>query len=871
MIGSAIPGVGSVAGAVVGGVTSAPVRAGLGGLARRLGLSKAGGAAASSAAGGAAQVVQGATPVGASAASNLAGALIGDAGRAAPAASRAAATTEKQVASVSRKKNRGAGRREKIEREKQAAASAPVRTAKEATLGPNANEQALYDSADVDLPMRKGKSPAAMQSTDHIFPGKMSGAADEVSDFPARKGKSAAGGMQSGDSLFSGQVPGVTRPTEVGGAAAGEDILDLPGRKGATGPGAVQSGDSLFSGQVPGATRPTSAESFASAEVDADLPVSKPKDVPMLPGTRPQDAAMLPGTRQAAPAPGVNPAAPDPSVATPGAAPSAGPTTGAQAAKKMPGPPERMANIVTGGGDTVDDIKKLKDPSRLIDWAVGPAIGAAIGGAEGFYNYDSSKEKDPLLKETPFIARMKAAGEGAAKGAGYAAAGIAGERALVGIGKMNMSEYQKSLLPGPISLTEAFTKGFGSTAGASGTTSMGGISNRVTGAFDESSGYVAALRTDKGIKAEEAVSGKIRQVEREAAEATKKRAAAAASAPTATAPAAATAAPAAAAGATPTRRTVSAPPANFRPGSMTTPTPAPAASATAAPSSFPAGTPAAARNPASAAPAAAPAAPAPPPPSATVTAATAASNANAPRVQSRIQIEQLNKQREKIRNNTADSMMHLPDHMTPQRVSDSVNSARGIVDAGVIAATAVGALAGTPILMAKQAVHNYKEHILQPNEKTSQVSAGMSLRGPQIQNPFLSEGQATGEYGIRSTLDAQFGDGAIARNIIAAGVTTTVGGAAMFGAMGATSYGGGPGHPMNALQMRDPAVSAKAQMDADASNKIRMSDPSQLGLADAEEMYYSNPSMRPVQSRSRPGQYNDTGNLTLALSALRRG
>ena len=169
--------------------------------------------------------------------------------------------------------------------------------------------------------------------------------------------------------------------------------------------------------------------------------------------------------------------------------------------------------------------------------------------------------------------------------------------------------------------------------------------------------------------------------------------------------------------------------------------------------------------------------------------------------------------------------------------------------------------------MAKQAVHNYKEHILNPNEKTSQTSAGFS----RIQNPWLSEGQATGEYGINSTLGEQIGDGFIGRNVIAAGVTATVGGAAMFGAMGASSFGGGPGHPMNALQMRDPAISAKAQMDADASNKIRMSDPSQLGLADAEEMYYSNPSMRPVQSRSRPGQYNDTGNLTLALSALRRG
>jgi hypothetical protein len=212
-------------------------------------------------------------------------------------------------------------------------------------------------------------------------------------------------------------------------------------------------------------------------------------------------------------------------------------------------------------------------------------------------------------------------------------------------------------------------------------------------------------------------------------------------------------------------------------------------------------------------------------------------------------------------------MMQLPDHMTPERISSIVSSSRGLVDAGVIGATALGAAAGTPILMAKQALHNYKEHILKPNEKTSQVSAGFS----RVHNPWLSEGEATGDYGIRSTLGAQIGDGPVASKIAAAGVVAAVGGAASFGAMSATSYGGGPGHPMNALRMRDPAVSAQAQMDADASNKIRMSDPSQLGLADAEEMYYTNPSMRPVQSRSRPGMYNDTGNLTLALSALRRG
>ncbi|NDB81128.1 MAG: hypothetical protein EB127_00035 [Alphaproteobacteria bacterium] len=768
----------------------------------------------------------------------------------------------------------------------------------------------------MDLPIRKGSVPMQPQSADGLFSGRVAGApamrtprstpsAPGVSDFPIRRG-AVPPSMQAGDHLFDkpelplplrgsaakipstdhvwsqGSIPAVergkvpmARNPKPGDVPAGFDTpsmhTNLPRSAGTTNlPRSAQGGLPIsaetnlpqsrsllddgadtFTGEL--ARRDPQSGALA-LRPKGGLAV-RPKNTGALAiRNQPQatgDLAIRPrGTGGLARIPSVEGQAGEfdyfnrrmdlgamgdllDSVPQPPA------TTGATAARTaaaQSGPPP---------------IDKMKDPSRLIDWATAPALGATIGGIKGFAEYDPSKEQDPLLKQTPFIARMKAAGESAAKGAGIGLAGVAGERALVGIGRAAMSAEQKALLPGPISLTEAFTKGFGSTAGAAGDSSMGSISKRVMDTFDENSGYVAAVRTDRGIKAEEAVSRRMSAIQASAGN-NPAGAATAASTATATVPAAPAAAAAAAApaataapAAAPRRYTVSAPAEGFVPGSVpyTPPTPPAATAATAAA-------------------AVAPAAPA---------AATQAAATNAPRVQRTAQLEQLNRQREKIRNNTLDSMMKLPDHMTPERVDSIVKSGRGLVDLGVITATAAGAAAGTPILMAKQAVHNYKKHILEPNEKTSQVSAGFGLTGPQIHNPWLSEGQATGDYLIRDTLPAQIGDGKVAKVAAASAITSVVGVAAMGGAMSATSYGGGPGHPMNALRMKDPAVSAQAQMDADASNKIRMSDPSQLGLADAEEMYYTNPSMKPVQSRSRPGQYNDTGNLTLALSALRRG
>ena len=108
-----------------------------------------------------------------------------------------------------------------------------------------------------------------------------------------------------------------------------------------------------------------------------------------------------------------------------------------------------------------------------------------------------------------------------------------------------------------------------------------------------------------------------------------------------------------------------------------------------------------------------------------------------------------------------------------------------------------------------------------------------------------------------------------------------LGGAAVFaGAAGVAAYtgamssatSGGLDHPANVLTgARDKYMSAQAQMQADSSERVRMTNPGAIGLNDIEENYFTNPSMSPTRGRHRPGKYNDTGNLTLALSALRRG
>ena len=68
-----------------------------------------------------------------------------------------------------------------------------------------------------------------------------------------------------------------------------------------------------------------------------------------------------------------------------------------------------------------------------------------------------------------------------------------------------------------------------------------------------------------------------------------------------------------------------------------------------------------------------------------------------------------------------------------------------------------------------------------------------------------------------------------------------------------------------------PIAQSRAQMEADQSNKVRMTNPGMIGLSDIEEPYHTNTSFKPTRGKHTPGKYNDTGDLVFALSALRRG
>jgi hypothetical protein len=83
---------------------------------------------------------------------------------------------------------------------------------------------------------------------------------------------------------------------------------------------------------------------------------------------------------------------------------------------------------------------------------------------------------------------------------------------------------------------------------------------------------------------------------------------------------------------------------------------------------------------------------------------------------------------------------------------------------------------------------------------------------------------------------------------------------------------GNANHPFNVIRnAQDPGATARAQMEADAANKVKMTKPNMIGLSDIDEAYFTNQSFRPTRGRHTPGKYNDDGNLVFALSALRRG
>jgi hypothetical protein len=499
--------------------------------------------------------------------------------------------------------------------------------------------------------------------------------------------------------------------------------------------------------------------------------------------------------------------------------------------------------------------------SRAIDYVAGPGAGAVIGGAYNFATYDAEQEKDPMLKENSFIGRMKSAGEGAFTGALVGLGGVAADRFAGGVSRALMTEEQRKMLPAPASLTSSFISGFKATAGASGSATPAEIAKRIGSAYDDSSPYALAARLERGINVE---AGLVTEFGEQAA---MRRAAAPAQrggTGQATATAGATTATPAPSGANPPSPTTTATPTPTAPVAATTSTP---------PTSTPNLTGSGSGGP--------PPAPAPGPAAANAAAASSAAGPNEADAAMGSLVERISKQRQ----DNAELVAKLPQHIVAnnrlsQLTPDILATPRGLQDLGSIVATTAGAALGSVPMMAKQFTNAYDENILKPNEARSAEGTGLL----SVRNPWLSEGADKGDYVIRQNLGRQMGDLSTGSNttpgsVFAAGATAVVSGAAVaglagtaaFGAASASSYGAPSGHPLNALNPNNPAVSARAQMEADATNKIRMSNPRMIGLNDAEEMYYQNPSMRPVQSRARPGQYNDSGNLTLALSALRRG
>lgn len=246
-------------------------------------------------------------------------------------------------------------------------------------------------------------------------------------------------------------------------------------------------------------------------------------------------------------------------------------------------------------------------------------------------------------------------------------------------------------------------------------------------------------------------------------------------------------------------------------------------------------------------------------------------------------------------------------------------------DIGRIGAGAVGMAAGAPVYLGRYAAHSYEKDVIKPyqerdvasptvNERLEQLAPKKTPKGnlpargtPAEQNErqVLQQYKKDNFFGGTDRINRSYefdpnkpgihtvnptpkpGQTAAApagvpiRPAMPKDITNTamfaLGGAgAAAGFIGAatkaSAYGAPADHPINALGgATKQNVSAQAQMQADESNRVRMTNPSMVGLNDADELYFQNPSLKPTRSRSRPGQYNDDGNLTLALSALRRG
>lgn len=181
-------------------------------------------------------------------------------------------------------------------------------------------------------------------------------------------------------------------------------------------------------------------------------------------------------------------------------------------------------------------------------------------------------------------------------------------------------------------------------------------------------------------------------------------------------------------------------------------------------------------------------------------------------------------------------------------------------DFPTVAATYAGGLVGGAVRSIEMGVNSYErnrrgnqEGFLDRFRRTNTDRLEMSARDADVLGIPERELDLIGSGGTLGTFAA------------GAGAALTLGAAA-------SSYGGGMGHPINALTNNyDLQASAEAQMQADASERIRMMKSSMIGINDISENYYVNPSLSPTRGKHRPGKYNDDGSLVFALSNLRRG
>lgn len=471
----------------------------------------------------------------------------------------------------------------------------------------------------------------------------------------------------------------------------------------------------------------------------------------------------------------------------------------------------------------------LKGLAHVGDAALVSAAGGLVGGVRGAMKYDSDQERDPLLAQTPVIGRFKAAAEGAIKGAAIGAAGAAGAKAIQ-FGARAMLAPEARNLASTETLTGAFIRGFKG-MNAPGDIPIGETAAR--GKRTAAEGGYFSFNTVHGKTLDEAEEV-IKQGER-------------------------TVSPAKVTSKAGTRQVYEVPSGPGRSEALhSKPIPAKKVSpgkknlGEAAPRGWqkkervgsPAGRPASATTRAMNQEAAA---------SYRGNAATIEHQRNLYQMSEDIGLD-LN-----LGKATNARGMNYAGVQQFRKLSKEQQGLVGATELPGIVASAVGGLAGTVTHAARAGVGAYKKHIIDPAKEGKAVSAGLF----HIKNPNYPSTIPGVKEKIGRDVTAPF----------VAGVGLL--GAATFGiggAIGATAYGAPAGHPMNAIfKAGDAAVSARAQMEADSAQKIKMQRPTMLGLNDTDEAYFTNPALRPKrEARHTPGKYNDDGSLVFALSNLRR-